>query len=132
MSAKNFRTLLANCCGSKPEIEERPLLSDQKAGEMESLFKVLANGTRLRMLHAIARSGELSVTRLAEAVEMKPQAVSNQLQRLVDRGILASRRNGNSIFYRILNPCVVTLLDQGLCLMEEFAAGETDVPDNNG
>jgi DNA-binding transcriptional ArsR family regulator len=50
---------------------------------------------------------------------MKPQAISNQLQRLVDKGMVASRRNGNNIFYRIVDPCVVSLLDSGLCLMED-------------
>jgi DNA-binding transcriptional ArsR family regulator len=50
---------------------------------------------------------------------MKPQAVSNQLQRLLDRGILACRREGNFIHYRIADRCVTGLLDLGLCLMEE-------------
>jgi DNA-binding transcriptional ArsR family regulator len=77
------------------------------------------NDTRLRLLHALVRAGELSVGDLAAAVAMKPQAVSNQLQRLVDRGILGSRRNGNSIIYRIVDPCVISLLDQGLCLTED-------------
>jgi DNA-binding transcriptional ArsR family regulator len=83
------------------------------------VFKVLANDTRLRLLHALVRAGELSVGDLAAAVAMKPQAVSNQLQRLADRGILGSRRDGNSIIYRIVDPCVITLLDQGLCLTED-------------
>jgi DNA-binding transcriptional ArsR family regulator len=83
------------------------------------LFKVLANDTRLRLLHALARSGELCVGDLADAVGMKPQAVSNQLQRLVDRGILGSRRQGTSIHYRIVDPCVTSLLDLGLCLTED-------------
>ncbi len=39
---------------------------------------------------------------------MRPQAVSNQLQRLLDRGILGSRREGNSIIYRIVDPCVIS------------------------
>ena len=89
------------------------------AGELAAIFKVLANETRLRMLHAIARSGELSVSALAETVGMKPQAVSNQLQRLADRGILGSRREGTSIYYRIVDPCVTDLLDRGLCLAED-------------
>jgi DNA-binding transcriptional ArsR family regulator len=59
------------------------------------------------------------VSDLAEAVGMKPQAVSNQLQRLVDRGILGSRRDGRSIHYRIVDPCVTGLLDVGLCLAED-------------
>lgn len=83
------------------------------------LFKVLANDTRLRLLHALAREGELCVTELAKAVDMKAQAVSNQLQRLADRGILGSKRNGNQIHYRIVDPSVVSLLDHGLCLMDD-------------
>lgn len=83
------------------------------------VFKVLANDTRLRLLHALVRSGELCVTDLADAVGMKAQAVSNQLQRLSDLGILASRREGNNIHYRLVDLCVRSLLDQGLCLMEE-------------
>jgi DNA-binding transcriptional ArsR family regulator len=79
----------------------------------------LANDTRLRLLHALERAGEMCVTDLADAVAMKPQAISNQLQRLLDQGILASRRNGNNIHYRIADPCVTSLLDRGLCLMED-------------
>ena len=83
------------------------------------LFKMLASDTRLRLIHALARNGELCVTELAAVAGMKPQAVSNQLQRLIDRGILDSRRAGNQIFYRIVDPCVPALLDQGLCLTED-------------
>jgi DNA-binding transcriptional ArsR family regulator len=82
------------------------------------MFKTFANDTRLRLLHALVREGELCVTDLAGALAMKPQAVSNQLQRLVDRGILASRRNGINVYYRILDPCVPVLLERGLCLIE--------------
>jgi DNA-binding transcriptional ArsR family regulator len=82
------------------------------------LFKVFGNDTRLRLLHALVRQGELCVTALAEAVGMKPQAVSNQLQRLADRGILGARRNGSNIHYRIIDPCVPVLLERGLCLIE--------------
>jgi DNA-binding transcriptional ArsR family regulator len=86
------------------------------------VFKVLANDTRLRLLHAIVRADQVCVTDLATAVGMKPQAVSNQLQRLADLGILTHRREGKSIIYRLVDPCVMTLLDQGLCLMEEASA----------
>jgi DNA-binding transcriptional ArsR family regulator len=107
------------CCPPKPKLDERPLISPEQATELMGLFKVFANDTRLRLLHALARSGELCVGELADAVAMKPQAVSNQLQRLVDRGILGSRRDGTSIHYRIVDPCVTSLLDLGLCLTED-------------
>jgi DNA-binding transcriptional ArsR family regulator len=83
------------------------------------VFKVLANDTRLRLIHALARADEMCVTDLAQAVGMTPQAVSNQLRRLVDRRILGSRREGNQIYYCIVDPCVPSLLDQGLCLTED-------------
>ena len=106
-------------CPPKLELRDRPMLTPDLAVEAAGVFKILASDTRLRLLHALVRAGELCVTDLASTVEMKPQAVSNQLQRLVDRGILESRRNGNNIYYQIVDPCVVNLLDQGLCLSED-------------
>ncbi|WPC67594.1 metalloregulator ArsR/SmtB family transcription factor [Rhodoferax ferrireducens] len=106
-------------CSLKPSLQDRDLITSVEVGEVVALFKVLANDTRLRLLHALARSGELCVTDLAAAVGMKPQAVSNQLQRLADRRILMATRCGNNIHYRIVDPCVLRMLELGLCLIEE-------------
>lgn len=103
----------------KPRIHQRPLLRPDLAAELQALFMVFANDTRLRLLHALVQNGELCVTELAERLGMKPQAVSNQLQRLVDRRILATRRDGLRIYYRIVDPCVPALLDHGVCLVED-------------
>ncbi len=106
-------------CLPKPALADRELITIAQAGELMTLFKMLANDTRLRLLHALSRSAEMCVKDLASALGMKPQAVSNQLQRLVDRGILGASRNGNNIHYRIVDPCVINLLEKGLCLMED-------------
>lgn len=119
------------CCTPKPALGERPLMTPIQAGGLAAVFKVLANDTRLRLLHALVRANEMCVTDLAAAVSMKPQAVSNQLQRLSDLGILACRRDGKSIFYRVVDPCVTALLDQGLCLVED-ATDRTKRPALNG
>lgn len=108
-------------CPPKPGLAERRLLSPGQARHLTNIFKVLANDTRLRLLHMLVREEELGVNELAAAVGMKPQAISNQLQRLAAQGIVESRRNGNQILYRILDPCVPALLDQGLCLAEDAA-----------
>ena len=99
-----------------PELAERSLLSQDDAGGLARTFQVLANDTRLRLLHALAREGELSVGDLADAIGMKAQATSNQLKRLIDRRIVASRRHGNRVIYRIDDPCVPQLLELALCL----------------
>jgi ArsR family transcriptional regulator, lead/cadmium/zinc/bismuth-responsive transcriptional repressor len=103
----------------KPALRDRPLIDRDQADELVRLYKMLASDTRLRLLHAIERAVEISVTDLANEVGMKPQAVSNQLQRLLDTRIVASRRDGSRLFYRIADPCVAGLLDLGMCLLEE-------------
>ena len=106
-------------CPTKLQLDTRPQLSDSQALALEAIFKMLANGTRLRILHALVRGDKLCVGDLADQIEMSPQAVSNQLQRLSDRGIVESRREGLQMFYRVVDPCVVALLDRGWCLAED-------------
>jgi DNA-binding transcriptional ArsR family regulator len=100
-------------------LKNRQLMSPVQAGGLAAVFKVLANDTRLRMLHALFRADELCVTDLAEALAMKPQAVSNQLQRLSDLGIITSRRDGNNVYYRVVDLCVSGILEQGWCLVDQ-------------
>jgi DNA-binding transcriptional ArsR family regulator len=107
----------------KPAPRVRPLIDPRRAAALSRLLKIFANDTRLRLLHALERGGEVCVTDLADAVEMAPQAVSNQLQRLADRGIVSARRDGTRLYYRIADPCVAGILDLGFCLLEE--AGES-------
>lgn len=108
----------ARSTGPTLAVEKAPLLGPEGARALMRLFKTFANDTRLRLLHALVREGELCVTDLASCVGMKPQAVSNQLQRLVDRGILGARRDGTNIRYRVVDPCVPVLLEHGMCLVE--------------
>lgn len=108
-----------DCCEARPALKDRPLLSFVQAVKVMALFKVLANDTRIRLLHHLVRSGEATVTDMAKTLGMKPQAVSNQLTRLSDTGMLASRRDGNNVYYRVVNGCVPPLLDLALCLMED-------------
>jgi DNA-binding transcriptional ArsR family regulator len=125
MARKVFPIVEADCCrpadacSSRPPLDERPLLSFVEAVKVMALFKVMANDTRIRMLHHIVRSKEATVTDIAKALGMKPQAVSNQLLRLSDTGMVSSRREGNNVFYRVMNGCVSPLLDLALCLMED-------------
>lgn len=108
-----------NSCSSKPVLSSRPLLTARQAQALESIFKMLSSSTRLRMLHALVCAGELCVGELADKLDMTSQAVSNQLQRLADRGIVEAQRDGLQIRYSIIDPCVLTLLHEGWCLAED-------------
>jgi DNA-binding transcriptional ArsR family regulator len=95
------------------------LLADSSAADLAHLFKVLANDTRLRILHAIHLAGEVSPSDIAEEVGASQQAVSNQLQRLADQRIVHARRDGQRALYRIIDPCVPGLMDLGVCLIAQ-------------
>lgn len=125
MTKKRTSKVVPGCCPPKTALGERPLVSAGQAADLARLFEVFSSDTRLRILHALVRSGELRVTDLAWAVGMKPQAISNQLRRLAAWRILTHRREGNNILYRIADPCIPALLDKGLCLLEDAQAQST-------
>jgi DNA-binding transcriptional ArsR family regulator len=107
------------CCPVHVTLPEQEPITPDQAAELEDLFKILANDTRLRLLHNLARVEEMCVCDLAAVVEMSPQAISNQLQRLADRGIVATRRGGNMIYYRVIDQCVIGLLQKAMCLLDD-------------
>ena len=119
MILMTFPSIDPGFCSPKAPLMERPLLDMELASELAQVFEVLASETRLRLLHALVLLGDPCMSDLTEAVDMKPQAVSNQLRRLVDLGILSTRRHGTHIHYRIVDSCVTKLMYHGLCLNEE-------------
>ena len=100
-----------------PALAERPLIDGAEVADLSALFSVLANDTRLRILHAIARNDEASVTAIGAEIGASTQSVSNHLQRMADQRIVATRRDGNRIFYRLIDPCVGGVMELGLCLL---------------
>lgn len=109
-----------------PRLVARAHLDEMLSDSLAELFKALGNSNRLKMLHGIITAGERCVTDIAADVEMSVPAVSNQLQRLTTQRILASRRDGNRIFYRVVDPCVPGLMDLGVCLLEDAEDGGSD------
>jgi len=100
-----------------PALAQRPLIDEPEVGELAGLFRVLASDTRLRILHTIARAGEIAVGEIATEVGASTQTVSNHLQRMTDQQIVATRRDGNRMYYRLIDPCVGGLIELGLCLL---------------
>lgn len=108
-------------------LQGRDLLSQVDAAQLAETFALLASDTRLRVLHALARAGELCVRDLAAEVGMRSSAVCNQLQRLEDRGVIRSRREGNFVYYRVDDSCVLQIIQIGACLtLDAAAAAGTD------
>jgi rhodanese-related sulfurtransferase/DNA-binding transcriptional ArsR family regulator len=79
--------------------------------------KALANPTRLELLDLLAQ-GERSVEELAAAARMKTSNTSAQLHTLAAAGLVASRRDGVRIYYRLAGQQVTALTGQ----VQDFAA----------
>lgn len=73
------------------------------------LFKALANPARIRVLEVLAE-GEQSVSDLAPLVGLELSHLSQQLGVLRRAGLVATRKEGSSVFYAMKDPLVAELL----------------------
>ncbi|WP_299649173.1 helix-turn-helix transcriptional regulator [uncultured Tateyamaria sp.] len=80
------------------------------ADDVCELMTLLSNKSRLMIL-CLLTEGEKSVGQLAEAVGIRDTAVSQQLAVLRRERIVKPRREGQTMFYRIINPDVAEVLE---------------------
>src|ERR1044071_8388470 len=71
--------------------------------QMELLFKALADRTRLRLLKLMA-AGEVCVCFFVEVLGTNQPKISRHLAYLRRAGVVASRREGKWMHYRITTP----------------------------
>ncbi len=76
--------------------------------EFARVGKALANGRRIELLDVLA-NGERTVDGLARQVGLSVANASQHLQLLRQAGLVAARRDGNSIYYRLAAPEVFEL-----------------------
>jgi len=83
---------------------------ERNAGQVADMLKSLANQRRLMILCQLAEHGEMRVGDLADSVGLSQSALSQHLARLRDEGLVAFRRESQSLWYRIADPRCETLL----------------------
>jgi ArsR family transcriptional regulator len=89
----------------------------------DSLFRALADLTRLRSLVLLQREGELCVCELTHALDMIQPKISRHLAILREDGIVSDRRAGHWVYYQ-LNP---DLPDWAQTVIEVTTASVHDV-----
>ncbi|NBC17540.1 MAG: metalloregulator ArsR/SmtB family transcription factor [Bacteroidetes bacterium] len=82
------------------------------------LMRAAGNDTRMRILYLLWRQGEVRVNDLATILELTTPAISQQLKKLRQCEIVKTRRDAQTIYYR-LN----TDLDFVQCLVRFFVQG---------
>ena len=76
-------------------------------------FSIFADGTRLRILSALAIS-EMCVTDISRVLEINQTTVSHQLRFLKDAGVVRALRHGKIIFYSLTDDTVNDVLLKGV------------------
>ena len=71
---------------------------DRDLEPLAGLFKLLSDGTRLRILMLLSR-GERNVSSLCDELRLPQPTVSHHLGLLRMRNIIANRRSGKQVFY---------------------------------
>jgi len=80
------------------------------AKEACGLLGALAHEDRLMLLCRIA-IGELSVGELERSLDIRQPTLSQQLGVLRRQGMVATRREGRRVFYRLKNPRALGIMD---------------------
>ena|SRR5574338_471975 len=73
----------------------------REAGKAAGLLRVLSNEQRLLILCYLAEEGELSVGQLCDRLDLSQSALSQHLARLRGDGIVATRKQAQTIFYSV-------------------------------
>lgn len=103
--------VVPDCCNlEKVEKVKSELVNPAMLSLMTDLFSSLGDENRLKMVIALSKV-ELCVHELALTVESTTSAVSHQLRKLRDRGIVSSRRDGQMKYYRLSDERIRHMID---------------------
>ena len=85
--------------------------SEGEVFELQAGFcKSLSDSKRLRIIH-ILQEGEQSVNDLAEMLNLKQSNTSQHLAILRNAGVIAPQREGNTVYYSLVNAKIATACD---------------------
>ncbi len=84
------------------------------------MLKCLGHPVRLRILDLLEQKGECTVTEVQEGLELEQAVCSQHLNLMRDKGILARRKEGVHVYYRLGDPRAMKVLG---CLRGTASAG---------
>lgn len=85
--------------------------SGETTRELVQIFKLLADETRLRILHYLMQREELNVGMFVRLLGQTQPAVSHHLALLREAGVIECRRDGKHNFYRLMPKRCQAFLD---------------------
>lgn len=92
---------VASCCAALAQ----PALSDAEAGELEAVFKALADRHRVKILNRLlaAEGDAVCVCDFEDLLELKQSTVSYHLKQLLDAGLVEREKRGSYAYYSMID-----------------------------
>ena len=94
------------------------ILDEHTAAHVAELFRSFSDTSRVRILSAIVEQ-EINISTLAEMVGVTESAVSHHMRGLRQMRLVKSRRDGKEVYYRVEDPHIIALFQQGLRHVQE-------------
>jgi ArsR family transcriptional regulator len=112
--------LNSNVAGLKSKLTKMELaqetspikVSDDTIEELTSVFKMLADKSRLKIVLALAEDGELHVSALCALLNQSQPAVSHHLTLMRMAGLVAYDRHGKHNYYHLASDHLRDLIEQ--------------------
>jgi DNA-binding transcriptional ArsR family regulator len=92
-------------------VQKNSSLSIDWLERMANVLRVLAHPQRLKIVELLDEGRELPVHELTDAMAVPQATVSQHLNRMRAAGLLAGRRRGKEVWYRIADPDSLTVLN---------------------
>ena len=96
---------------SNTRIEQLLLANEKDLYIASRSLKAMGHPLRLKILCILAEGTETSVQDLVDLVGTSQSNISQHLSILRDKGILASRKDANKVYYRIGDDKILTLME---------------------
>ncbi|MBM3083809.1 winged helix-turn-helix transcriptional regulator [Chelatococcus daeguensis] len=99
----------------------------EKVGDASAFLKKMSNPDRLLVCCALVE-GERSVRELEETLGIRQPGLSQQIAELREAGLIAGRKEGKHVFYRLADPRIQAFIETMHRLFCETGAPHRRLP----
>ena len=85
-------------------------MNDQDYKQIAAILQLIAHPMRIRIMLLLSHQPSISVSTLQAQLQVEQSLLSQYLNKMKDRGILASERQGKKLYYYTINACLDELI----------------------
>ncbi|MFW9982005.1 MAG: ArsR/SmtB family transcription factor [Candidatus Thorarchaeota archaeon] len=85
---------------------------ENEMNDMISIFKTLSDPSRIRIISVLNTHQNMSVSDIADHLDLEISLVSHHLSTLKLQGFVKSRREKKQVFYSIDDDCIIDIMQR--------------------